>query len=98
MGEFIRQAAQLKLQGDISENLFATVRKALREFQNWLREALTTVREKLPGAYNGDFGPVIQQMLLDIDARANEMSRREVLPPKIEKVVKAEEDTNNEAQ
>jgi hypothetical protein len=86
-------AHQTKRQGDISENLNATIRKALQEFQYWLRDSLATVRKKLPGAYQGDFGPEIQQMLLDIDATADELSWKESLPPRVENVIKAEEDS-----
>jgi len=83
--EFLRQTAQLKLQGEISENVAAKIRKGLKQFQSWLRESLAIVRNKLPGAYKGDFGPEIQQMLMDIDSKAKELSRKENLPPIISK-------------
>jgi len=60
VAEFLRQAAQLKRQGRLNEEIFALVKHKL---EDWVMRAIAQIRSILPSAYEGDFGPEVKRRL-----------------------------------
>jgi len=60
VAEFLRQAAQLKRQGRLNEEIFALVKEKLAPR---VRKAISRIRSVLPGTYEGHFGPEVKRRL-----------------------------------
>ena len=64
VAEFVRQIKQLRDQGTISEDVQRTF---LEKIADWVRQTIARVKKMLPGAYEGKYGPMLQERLQRID-------------------------------
>lgn len=72
VAEFLRQAAQMKRTGKITEDVHATITsKLFNKLRAFIARSLQTLRQALPGAFKGEFGLKTKETLEKMEAEIN---------------------------
>ena len=77
VGEFLRQAVQLKREGRLQEESHLYIVRLIGKLRPWVKAAIANVRKFLPGVERGEFGLRAKEALQRLEATYDEIQQGE---------------------